>query len=478
MNKKIISIMLIVTISLNLFACENINQDKKTITADTTYYSVTIGSRERDSLVYMNLDIEIPKITYSNNDGVELIDSVNAEISNKLTSLINDAKEKALATYETYIESAKNNAKTEIENKIKIIKNKYKNIIGDEEVELLSELTNDDVVRNPYDFFNRRGKFATKSNVERPPRKDRQKKEKEEIVNGFTGTSDVIIPGLHNKNIIVVETTEAETKITSETINIEGRPGRSNRDFGEFSDFNNSERPKRASRSNAIPPKNNSYEDKKEAIEIVESENTTLNSKIENGKQIEATKSFIPKDENSKLIDDDKNNLIESEIIDADIEKEITLDDFYNELDEIYKIRIPDDYTLALEYIPTTITCNFEVKCLDEDYLSLFVELVESRTTETVQRLFYNIDLNDKKIVTIKDILGDKFKETCVSSINAAIDKWTDDQKSTLIENYSVEDYITENAPFFINNNHKPVIQIEKFVITIGSTGYHEFQIT
>ena len=51
-------------------------------------------------------------------------------------------------------------------------------------------------------------------------------------------------------------------------------------------------------------------------------------------------------------------------------------------------------------------------------------------------------------------------------------------KKSTIIDGYNLDSYITENTPFFINNNHKPVIEIERFVITIGSSGYHEFQIT
>ena len=139
--------------------------------------------------------------------------------------------------------------------------------------------------------------------------------------------------------------------------------------------------------------------------------------------------------------------------------------------------KIPNDNYLKTFYIPTTIHCNFEVKCLDEDYISLFVQLAESRNTSSIKRLFYNIDLNKGKIINIKDILGENYKENAVKVINGEIDKWTDDQKATLIENYSVEKYIDENTPFFINNNHKAVVEIEKFAITIGAAGYHEFQI-
>ena len=155
----------------------------------------------------------------------------------------------------------------------------------------------------------------------------------------------------------------------------------------------------------------------------------------------------------------------------------LTINDFYREFREIRNFRIPDDYLLSMQYIPTTIECDYEVKCLDEDYISLFVELTESRTTTNIKRLFYNVDLNTKKIINIKDILGDKFKETSIKYISEGIDNWNDSKKSTLISDYDLESYINEDTPFFINNNHRPVIEIEKFVITIGSAGYHEFQI-
>ena len=170
-----------------------------------------------------------------------------------------------------------------------------------------------------------------------------------------------------------------------------------------------------------------------------------------------------------------KRQATKSEITKSD---EITLENFYRDLRRIRRYYIPDDYSLTMQYIPTTIECGYEIKCLDEDYLSLFVELTESRTTSNVKRLFYNVDLNKMKIINLKDVLGDKYKETSVKSIQDAIDKWSDAQKSTLIQNYSLDNYINENTPFFINNNHRPVIEIEKFAITIGSTGYHEFQIS
>ena len=114
---------------------------------------------------------------------------------------------------------------------------------------------------------------------------------------------------------------------------------------------------------------------------------------------------------------------------------------------------------------------------MDEEYLSLFIEISESRTTSTVKRLFYNIDLVNKKTITLNEIIGENYKDKCVQTITSAIDSWSDEEKQLLKKDYNVSEYISDDTPFFINNNHKPVISLDKFSITVGTAGYLEFQI-
>lgn len=443
--KKILTNILLISILLtNISACSQ-NIIKKTITADSPYYSVTTGSFKRYENAYMNLDIKIPKITYSNNGGNELIDSLNNDIESSLNTLIDEAIENALNTYKTYLQSAKDNVKKDIENKIAEIESKYQSVIGQEEKDMLSKLSADDISNFSFSnmgrmntFPNRMASFSNAMPGFRRRYNSEFKSEEnniEETVSGHTSSGDIINPALHNKKIIVVETTTAAQ--TETTIKISGRPGIAPSEDSNSSSSDKSDRPKRASWSNG------------------QKKNTERNFKATNSElSRQATKSEITKSD------------------------EITLENFYRDLRRIRRYYIPDDYSLTIQYIPTTIECDYEIKCLDEDYLSLFVELTESRTTSNVKRLFYNVDLNKMKIINLKDILGAKYKETSVKSIQDAIDKWSDAQKSTLIQNYSLDNYISENTPFFINNNHRPVIEIEKFAITIGSTGYHEFQIS
>ena len=483
-SKKLSIIILISMILVNILGCKNFKQ-QKTISPNTPYYSVTIGSYEKSSNHYMNVDIEMPKITYSNQSGSALIDPLNAEIENSLNNLIAKAKENAFSTYNAYIESAKANAKKDINTKIKKLKDKYMDILSDEEKEFISKLTADNLNEMRFD----RAFISSNSNV-RKMRRPKGTPSNMNFVNGFTNTEDIIIPGLHNKNIIIVETTPRN--LTETTLEVEGKPGRiapsedrpnrknraSNSDafpnFGREQWQGEQRRQDNQSMQNMQNKEENQNNQNNLNEENLQREDDNLKRRIVAEEIVKATNSNVDmsiKASKSEVVySNDRKQFSEND--DA-----VTIKNFHRDLFDIYMTKIPNDDYLTRFYIPTTIHCNFEVKCLDEDYISLFVQLAESRNTSSIKRLFYNIDLNKGKIINIKDILGENYKENAVKVINGEIDKWTDDQKATLIENYSVEKYIDENTPFFINNNHKAVIEIEKFAITIGAAGYHEFQI-
>lgn len=480
-SKKFSIIILISMVLVNILGCQNFKQ-QKTISPDTPYYSVTIGSYEKSSNHYMNVDIEMPKITYSNQSGSALIDPLNIEIENSLNELISKAKDNALTTYNTYIESAKANAKKDIEAKIEKLKSKYMDILSDEEKEFISKLTADNLNEMRFD----RAFISSNSNV-RKMRRPKGTPSNMNFVNGFTNTEDIIIPGLHNKNIIIVETTPRN--LTETTLEVEGKPGRiapsedrpNRKNRASNSDaFSNDGRgqwqgeQRRQDNQSSQGIQNKEDNQNKLNEQNLQKEDDILKRRIVTEEIVKATNSNIDvsiKASNSEIISThDKKQFSKND--DA-----VTIKNFHRDLFDIYMTKIPNDNYLKMFYIPTTIHCNFEVKCLDEDYISLFVQLAESRNTSSIKRLFYNIDLNKGKIINIKDILGENYKENAVKVINSEIDKWTDDQKATLIENYSVEKYIDDNTPFFINNNHKAIIEIEKFAITIGAAGYHEFQI-
>ena len=439
MNKQKIAIILAFSlIAFNIYGCANISalvsvsSTANAVTADTPYYSVTNAETLNYNNFYLNLNAEIPKITYSSKDNDSLIDPINESIYSDVTAMLKEATSTALTTFETYLETAKKNIQTEKDLSLIKIKNKYKDIIGEAELNAIKELSDAPIEyeENRFPMRNRfnRNRFSTSSDI---------------IVEGFTNTEDLIIPGLHNKKIIVVETTKApETSAISETsMSIKGRPG--NKSFGNPNGMT------------SMPEDAPNFSGSRPSRQENES-NFNKESRIAPEETFEA-----------------KNVASESEV---KIE-ELTIESFYKELDEIKAIKMPNDSELIRAFLPTNISCSFEVKCLDEEYLSLFIEISESRTTSTVKRLFYNIDLVNKKTITLNEIIGENYKDKCVQTITSAIDSWSDEEKQLLKKDYNVSEYISDDTPFFINNNHKPVISLDKFSITVGTAGYIEFQI-
>ena len=473
MNKQKIAIILAFSlIAFNIYGCANISalvsvsNTANAVTADTPYYSVTNAETLNYNNFYLNLNAEIPKITYSSKDNDSLIDPINESIYSDVTAMLKGATSTALTTFETYLETAKKNIQTEKDLSLIKIKNKYKDIIGEAELNAIKELSDAPIEyeENRFPMRNRfnRNRFSTSSDI---------------IVEGFTNTEDLIIPGLHNKKIIVVETTKApETSAISETsMSIKGRPG--NKSFGNPNgmtsmpegapNFSGSRPSRQESESNF------NKESRIAPEETVSSKSDVKKPNIEkpasNRISSRSTIDFKPKRETFEA----KNVASESEV---KIE-ELTIESFYKELDEIKAIKMPNDSELIRAFLPTNISCSFEVKCLDEEYLSLFIEISESRTTSTVKRLFYNIDLVNKKTITLNEIIGENYKDKCVQTITSAIDSWSDEEKQLLKKDYNVSEYISDDTPFFINNNHKPVISLDKFSITVGTAGYLEFQI-
>ena len=478
MFKKKISFLIFISLILTSFSsCTSKVETNATSETNVSeqYYSITTRNAYHENNYYMDVDVKIPKITYSGNEQDELFDSINDEIYNNLSELILDAENNAKTTYDEYLETAKNNYKNDFKHNLSSLKTKYKSILSDEDIYMIntliasvSEMSVDDESRKP-------PRKSTDSKL--PPRM----KPNDNKVFGHTNAEDLIIPGLHNKNIIIVETTSATETESQSTISIEGRP----KSLDNFAPVEGESYP---NKNNERGERHKSSKSNIDTTETAITSETNHSTEITNDHEsLDENKNEEPDLNESKNNNKNKNSITtkanieteETEYIDnvsskSDIENNLTMEDFYSELIDIIYSKAPTNIELARLYTPTEIKCNFDVKCLDEDYLSLFIELTETKTVTRVTRFFYNIDLHEKKIVKINDVLGDNFKETCINSINAAIDNFSDEEKSKLRQNYNLEDYINENTLFFINNNHRPVIELDKWAIT---NDYLEFQI-
>lgn len=94
-----------------------------------------------------------------------------------------------------------------------------------------------------------------------------------------------------------------------------------------------------------------------------------------------------------------------------------------------------------------------------------------------VESRYYNLDLNTGKYVTLKDMLGDNYKEI----VNGSIRKQISERKKAGETFFTVEEGgfagISEDTKFYLNEKNHPVIVFEKYEIAPGSSGEIEFEI-
>ncbi len=117
------------------------------------------------------------------------------------------------------------------------------------------------------------------------------------------------------------------------------------------------------------------------------------------------------------------------------------------------------------------IKVDYEVLTQNEKYLSLKITGAENWTSAYAETLFYNVDLEAGKEITLEDVLGENWKSWATDCIKAqAADK----------EGYDVTNWagVDENTKFYMNEAGHPVVVLEKYEIAAGFEGMLEFEIT
>ncbi len=115
----------------------------------------------------------------------------------------------------------------------------------------------------------------------------------------------------------------------------------------------------------------------------------------------------------------------------------------------------------------------YEVKSQTEDYLSLAVMGSENWTSAYNETRYYNFDLKDGKLVTLKDILGEGYQD----KVNAEIRRQMEERKQNGAVFFDDFEGIPQDIPFYLNEEGNPVIVFAAYEIAPGSEGTQEFEI-
>ena len=130
------------------------------------------------------------------------------------------------------------------------------------------------------------------------------------------------------------------------------------------------------------------------------------------------------------------------------------------------------------DYIPVIIDVDYEVKCQTEHYLSFVIQKTETRASAYTEFYTYNIDLETGRELTLRDLLGPNWMETVNAQVEAQIAERSKDPDNVY---WTAEEGgfqgISEDQPFYLNQEERPVVVFEKYELGPGSMGSQEFVI-
>lgn len=135
------------------------------------------------------------------------------------------------------------------------------------------------------------------------------------------------------------------------------------------------------------------------------------------------------------------------------------------------------------DFLPVDIVVDYEVKHSDDNQVSFVVTRFEGSFSAYTEKYYYNIDLATGKELTLKDVLGENYKEKANTSIQQQIQQQMKDESSD--KSYFVPEDLTglefksirDDQGFYINEDGKTVIVFDKYEIAPGYMGFPEFVI-
>ena len=130
------------------------------------------------------------------------------------------------------------------------------------------------------------------------------------------------------------------------------------------------------------------------------------------------------------------------------------------------------------EFIPIEVDVNYEVKYSSDKFLSFVISKWETQASAYTEQYFYNIDLQNGDVITLKDWFGPHYKQIVVDSIQQQIDAMDEEQQFYIFEDVSLESLINSDRHFYIDSDGKTIVVVfDKYEIAAGAIGILEFPI-
>ncbi|QIB69639.1 DUF3298 and DUF4163 domain-containing protein [Aminipila butyrica] len=134
------------------------------------------------------------------------------------------------------------------------------------------------------------------------------------------------------------------------------------------------------------------------------------------------------------------------------------------------------------DYMKREISVDYNVQCLNDKVLSFSVYKTETLASAYFDMFYYNYDLETGKELTLKDLLGDDYKDIANKQIKEQIAERAKEPGAMYwdtMEDMEADAFktIADDQQFYINQAGKPVIVFNKYEIAPGYMGIQEFEI-
>lgn len=123
------------------------------------------------------------------------------------------------------------------------------------------------------------------------------------------------------------------------------------------------------------------------------------------------------------------------------------------------------------------ITVDYRVLSQSDRYLSFLVYGQENWSSAGAENRYYNLDTKNRSYVTLKDLLGNDYRDIADDSIRQQIKKRSQAGQQFFSPGEGGFEGISDTQKFYINTAGNPVIVFEPYEIAPGSAGTVRFEI-
>ncbi|MFY9198409.1 MAG: DUF3298 domain-containing protein [Acutalibacteraceae bacterium] len=129
------------------------------------------------------------------------------------------------------------------------------------------------------------------------------------------------------------------------------------------------------------------------------------------------------------------------------------------------------------DFIPIEVEFDYEIKSSNDKYVSFLITKFETLASAYQEQYFYNIDLENGRILTLKDCFGPDYKNIVTHEVNKGISNLDKDMNFYLFKDVDIKDLITTDSAFYINEDNEIIVVFNKYEIAAGAAGMFEFPV-